>query len=114
VPLVVLVGGDTVSYAEIFSGVLRAAGRARLVGERTRGNVEQLHRYEFEDGSRAWIASATFEPPGESAGAWEARGLVPDLVVPARWELFTEATDPGLAKAVELLRRGPGAPAPRP
>ena len=114
VPLVVLVGGDTVSYAEIFSGVLRAAGRARLVGERTPGNVEQLHRYDFEDGSRAWLASATFEPPGETAGAWEESGLVPDFVVPARWELFTEPTDPGLAKAVELLRRGPAAPSLRP
>ena len=68
VPLVVLVGVDTVSYGEIVSGVLRLSGRARIVGEPTLGNVEQLWRYDFEDGSRAWLASATFEPLGQANG----------------------------------------------
>ncbi len=103
VPLVVLVGVDTVSYGEIVSGVLRLSGRARIVGEPTLGNVEQLRAYDFEDGSRAWIASATFEPLGQANGIWEETGIIPDVIVPTRWDLFTEANDPGLAKAVELL-----------
>lgn len=103
VPMVILVDVDTLSYAEIFSGVLRLAGRAQIVGGRTLGNVEQLHRYEFDDGSRAWIASATFEPLGQANGVWEDTGIIPDVSVPTRWDLFTEATDPALAKAVELL-----------
>jgi C-terminal processing protease CtpA/Prc len=103
VPLVVLVGIDTVSYGEIASGVLRLAGRAKIVGEPTLGNVEQLQRYDFKDGSRAWLASATFEPLGEANGIWEETGIVPDVIVPSRWDLFTEANDPALAKAVELL-----------
>ncbi len=102
-PLVVLVGVDTVSYGEIVSGVLRLAGRAQIIGEPTLGNVEQLRRYDFEDGSRAWIASATFEPLGQAAGVWEDTGIIPDILVPTRWDLFTEANDPALAAAVELL-----------
>ncbi|MBI5959314.1 MAG: PDZ domain-containing protein [Chloroflexi bacterium] len=103
VPLVVLVGVDTVSYGEIVSGVLRLSGRARIVGMPTLGNVEQLRRYDFEDGSRAWLASATFEPLGQSNGVWEETGIIPDVLVPTRWDLFTEANDPALAKAVEVL-----------
>ncbi|MCS6909946.1 MAG: S41 family peptidase [Anaerolineales bacterium] len=105
VPLVVLVDVDTVSYGEIVSGVLRVSGRAIIVGQTTFGNVERLWSYDFEDGSRAWIASETFEPPGETNGIWEETGIVPDYSVPTRWDLFTEATDPALAKAVELLLR---------
>ena len=47
VPLVVLIGDDTESYAEIFAGTLAAAGRATLIGETTGGNVETLHRTTF-------------------------------------------------------------------
>ncbi len=103
VPLVILVDVDTVSYGEIMSGVLRVAGRAVIVGQTTYGNVERLYGTDFEDGSRAWIASETFEPNGETNGVWEETGIVPDHLVPTRWDLFTEATDPALAKAVELL-----------
>jgi C-terminal processing protease CtpA/Prc len=103
VPMVVLVGPDTVSYGEIMSGVLRLAGRAQIVGEKTLGNVEQLRAYDFEDGSRAWIASATFEPLAQANGIWEETGIIPDLIVPTRWDLFTEADDPALAAAVALL-----------
>lgn len=102
-PLVVLVGTNTVSYGEIVSGVLRVAGRAQIIGEPSLGNVEQLRRYDFEDGSRAWIASATFEPLGASAGIWEDTGIIPDILVPSRWDLFTEATDPALAAALDYL-----------
>jgi len=103
VPLVVLVGVNTVSYGEVLSGVLRLAGRAQIVGEPTLGNVEQLRRYDFNDGSRAWIASATFEPLGQASGIWEETGIIPDVLVPTRWDLFTEANDPALAQAVELF-----------
>lgn len=103
VPLIVLVDRDTVSYGEIVSGVLRLAGRAEIVGGPTLGNVEQLRRYDLVDGSRVWLASATFEPIGQAAGIWEDTGIVPDLLIPTRWDLFTEATDPALALAVERL-----------
>ena len=103
VPLVVLVDVDTASFGEVLSGVLQASGRARVVGQTTLGNVEILWGYDFEDGSRAWIAHDTFQPVGLPNGVWEDTGIVPDVFVPTRWDLFTEATDPALAKAVELL-----------
>ena len=47
VPLVVLVSKDTVSYGEIFSGVLQDIGRARIVGQATSGRVETSARLYF-------------------------------------------------------------------
>jgi C-terminal processing protease CtpA/Prc len=94
---------DTVSYGEILSGVLRVAGRASIVGGATQGNVERLRRFDFADGSRAWIATDTFEPLGQANGIWEDEGIIPDVLVPTRWELFTEANDPALAISAGLL-----------
>ncbi|OHE81380.1 MAG: hypothetical protein A3G75_14090 [Verrucomicrobia bacterium RIFCSPLOWO2_12_FULL_64_8] len=103
VPLVVLVDADTISYGEIMSGVLRVSGRARIVGGKTRGNVEQLRAYDLTDGSRVWLASATFQPRGMANGVWERTGIIPDVFLPTRWDLFTEADDPALAKAIDML-----------
>lgn len=105
VPLVVLVDTGTASYGEIVSGVLRVAGRAKIVGQVTYGNVERLWQYDFEDGSLARIASETFEPRGAANGVWEETGIIPDVLVPTRWDLFTEANDPALAAAVQLLQK---------
>ena len=103
VPLVVLVGPDTVSYGEIFSGIMQRSGRATVVGQATLGNVEQLRQFDFTDGSRAWIASATYEPSGLPAGIWEDSGIVPETLVSGYWDEFREANDPGLAAAVKIL-----------
>jgi C-terminal peptidase prc len=104
-PLVVLVSQDTASYAEIFSGILDRSGRAALVGETTLGNVEILSGYTYDDGSQAWIAGETFQPAGLENGIWEQQGIIPDVNVVSVWELFSEASDPGLAAAVEILRQ---------
>jgi C-terminal processing protease CtpA/Prc len=103
VPLAILVDLGTASYGEIFSGVLRVADRATILGQNTLGNMEAGHAFDFDDGSRAWIAVETFEPVGEANGIWERTGIIPDISVPTRWELFTESNDPALAKGVELL-----------
>ena len=102
VPLGVLEGEDTESFGEVFSGVLQDSGRAKLVGQTTLGNVEILHAYYFEDGSRIWIAEETFDPAVSHAN-WEAAGIVPDVEVIADWDTFTFETDPAVAAAVELL-----------
>jgi carboxyl-terminal processing protease len=101
VPLVVLVGHETSSYAEIFAGVLQSTGRARLVGTVTRGNVETIWPHDFEDGSRVWIAEEAFRPL--SGNGWENQGITPDQIVPGDWGDFTAETDPQLAMAVALL-----------
>ncbi len=102
VPLVILIGEDTVSYGEIFAGVLQDIARATLVGRTTLGNVERLHRFDFADGSFAWLATERFDPLN-SAPSWEELGVVPDVVVASAWEDFTAETDPGVAAALELL-----------
>jgi carboxyl-terminal processing protease len=102
VPLIVLVGEDTVSYGEIVSGILQDLGRARVVGQTTPGNVEQLRRFDFEDGSRVWLASATFEPANAQAD-WETTGIVPDSEVIADWSAFAFESDPAIAAALEIL-----------
>jgi C-terminal peptidase prc len=106
VPLIILISEASVSYAEVFTGVLREAGRARLVGQTSAGNIETIYGYDFEDGSRAWIARETFVPP--SGDDWENAGLDPDVRLDADWDEFTEANDPAIAVALELLARPAG------
>ena len=101
VPLAILMGPSTQSYAEVFAGVLRDRGRARLVGQRSGGNVETLLAHRFEDGSVAWIAEETFRLP--DGANWEGTGLQPDAPVDKAWDEFTAGDDPALAKAIELL-----------
>jgi carboxyl-terminal processing protease len=103
VPLAVLVGTGSVSFGEITSGVLGLSGRATILGVATYGNVELLRAIDFDDGARAWIAVFTFQPLGKPAGFWEGTGIVPSVRVPTRWDLFAEATDPAVAKAVDVL-----------
>jgi C-terminal processing protease CtpA/Prc len=102
IPLVVLIGEDTVSYGEVFAGVLQDLGRARLVGQTTAGNVETLHGYTFDDGSRLWIAEERFVPAVSLAG-WEGIGVHPDVEVLAPWHAFTSENDPVVAAAIQLL-----------
>jgi carboxyl-terminal processing protease len=103
VPLIVLIGRDTASYAEVFSGVLQDLGRARIVGQTSKGNVETLHPHTFADGSRAYLAQERFEPI-RSKVSWEKRGVKPDIEAYAEWDTFTFENDPGVAAAVSLLR----------
>jgi carboxyl-terminal processing protease len=105
VPLVILVGEDTVSFGEIFSGLLQDIGRAKLAGQTTLGNVETLSGYSFSDGSRTWLARERFDPPVSHAD-WERDGIQPDLEAHADWDTFTFENDPGIAAALILLGHG--------
>jgi len=102
VPLVVLVGTDTVSFGEIFSGALQDIGRAKVVGQTTLGNVEILQGSNFDDGSEAWIAAERFDPLNSHAD-WEKTGIIPDVTAYADWDTFTFENDPSVAAAVKLL-----------
>ncbi len=102
VPLVVMVSEETVSFGEIFAGVLRDARGAKITGETSLGNVEVLHGYDFEDGSVMWIASETFNS-AFSDDDWEQTGIVPDIQAYADWDTFYFDTDPSIGAALELL-----------
>jgi carboxyl-terminal processing protease len=101
VPLVVLVGKDSVSFGEISSGVLKDSGRAYIMGQTTDGNVELLWGFDFEDGSRAWIAHETFRPKNHPDQNWEATGIIPDQTVVSQWDEVTTETDPVIKAALE-------------
>jgi len=102
VPLVVLVDADTQSYAEVLAGALQASGRAKVVGSKTAGNTETVYPYDFDDGSRLWVAQEGFKlPDGTNL---EGRGVVPDYIVDIVWTDYTEEEDPHVVKAVELLK----------
>ena len=101
IPMIVLVGNETESYAEVFAGVLQAQDRAVLIGEPTAGNVETVYSYDLEDGSRLWLAEETFAVPGKTS--WEDKGVQPDISVPGRWEDITEQDDAALETAIAVL-----------
>lgn len=103
VPLVVLVGPETVSFGEIFSGILKDQGRAYVIGELTDGNIETLWGYDFSDGSRAWIAHDSFRPVNNPEENWEETGIIPDLSVPVRWHQVTLLTDPAVQAALDYF-----------
>jgi len=102
VPLIILVGEDTVSFGEIFSGVMQDSGRARIVGQTSLGNVEVLSGYDFEDGSIIWLAAETFHSAFSDEN-WEQTGIIPDVQAFAPWDTFYFDTDPAVKAAVELL-----------
>ena len=100
IPLVVLVGPDTASFGEIFSGILKDIGRAYVIGEQTMGNVEILYIYNLFDGSRALIAQATFRPLNHPEQDWEQTGITPDLSIPVDWASVTLDSDPAVQAAL--------------
>ncbi len=103
IPLVLLIGKDTVSYGEIMSGVLKDNGRAYLIGETTSGNVETLWGYDFVDGSRAWIAHESFRPYNHPEDDWEAIGILPHQIVLTNWYEFTIEQDPAVTAALSYF-----------
>ncbi len=104
-PLVVLIGPDTISFGEIFAGILQNIGRAYLIGESTRGNVETLWGYDLPDGSRAWIAHDMFVPLHRTDLNWEINGVFPDLVLPVELDEYLLEEDPAVVAAIRYLER---------
>src|SRR5215213_5090897 len=92
VPLVVMVNEDTVSYGEIFAGIMRDSRGAKITGETSLGNVELLHGFDFDDGSQVWLASERFFP-AHSDENWEETGIVPDVQAYADWNTITNPND---------------------
>jgi C-terminal peptidase prc len=102
-PLVLLIGKDTVSYGEVFSGILKDSGRAFLIGETTEGNIETLWGYDFADGSRAWIAHDTFVPYNHPDEDWEQSGIVPDMIVEGNWYDYSLEKDPVIKAGIDYF-----------
>ncbi len=78
-PLVVLVDGNTASSAEIVSGALQDAGRAKIVGETTFGTGTVLGEYSLSDGSALRIGTVEWLTP-KGRRIWH-EGIAPDAPV---------------------------------
>ncbi len=78
-PMTVLVNEGTASAAEITSGALRDAGRAKLVGETTFGTGTVLNQFSLSDGSALLLAIQEWLTPSGKT-IWHT-GLTPDQVV---------------------------------
>ncbi len=102
VPLVLIVSEDTVSFGEVFAGILQDSGRAKVTGQTSLGNVEVLHGFDFEDGSQVWIAAERFHSAFSDVN-WEDTGIIPDVPAFQPWETFTFNTDPSVLAAVKML-----------
>jgi carboxyl-terminal processing protease len=102
-PLVVLVGSKTESYGEVFAGILKDNQRAYLIGEPTSGNIETLWGYDFDDGSRAWIAYETFRPYHNPHEDWEKTGIIPHNIVVSDWSEVYMENDAVIQSALDYL-----------
>lgn len=103
IPIVVLISDETVSAAEMFAAGIQLTGRAQLVGTPTAGNTENLYPYNFDDGSRLWLAELAYRLPDGSL--IEGSGVQPDRAVAAEWWRFAAPDDPQIRAALEVLGR---------
>jgi carboxyl-terminal processing protease len=115
-PLVVLVDGNTASAAEIVSGALQDAGRAKVVGETTFGTGTVLGEFDLSDGSALRVGTVEWLTP-KGRRIWH-EGIAPDvsIVLPNDVQPLTpddiarltapdvgKIQDPQLAKALEVV-----------
>jgi carboxyl-terminal processing protease len=115
IPLVVLVDEGTASAAEIVSGAIQDAGRAKLVGTTTFGTGTVLGEFPLADGSALRIGTVEWLTP-KGRVIWH-EGIEPDVaverpeattpIVPDDLETMSAAQvkslgDPQLKKALEL------------
>jgi carboxyl-terminal processing protease len=106
-PLVVVVGSESASAGEIVPAALLDAGRARVVGEATTGNVEAVRAYALSDGSRVLVAIALLEG---AAGTPFDQGVRPEVVARASVLDLARGVDPPVAEARRLLGALPFTP----
>jgi hypothetical protein len=77
-PLAVAVSADTFSGGEEFSYALQALGRARIIGQRTRGGANIGMNFPLPDGFRVFVPQGA--PINAITGTnWEGVGVKPDI-----------------------------------
>jgi carboxyl-terminal processing protease len=100
-PVVVLIGPDTVSAAEDFVVAINAAGRAKLVGEKTAGTTGMPLMIDLPRGGRARICTKWDSYPDgrEFVGV----GVIPDVEVHPTRESLAAGKDAVLEKGLQTL-----------
>lgn len=89
IPVYVLTSWETASGGELLPFALQNAGRATIVGEKTRGAGSRVHRAAIESlGVEIYIPHAVDVDPATGEG-WDGAGVTPDVEVAAADALAT-------------------------
>ena len=107
-PVYVLTSARTFSAAEAFAYNLKALGRVRIVGERTRGGANPVTRTLLSSRFWAMVPVARTRNP-ITGGNWQGTGVAPDIECPADQALAVAQRD----AARHLLDRHPDDPLTR-
>lgn len=106
VPIAVLIDDQTESYAEVFAAVMQSSRQATVIGVASAGNTETIFAYDFDDGSRLWVAQEGFKLPG--GVNLEGRGVQPDQAIDVDWLRYSEARDPQIVAALAQIQQRAG------
>ena len=101
-PIVILIGNETFSAAEDFVVPLHAAGRATIVGQKSRGSTGQPLQFSFLDGKirgRVCTKRDTYPDGREFVGV----GVIPDVEVHPTPKDIAAERDVVLEKGLEVL-----------
>lgn len=107
-PVYVLTSARTFSAAEAFAYNLRALGRLKVVGERTRGGANPVARTLLSPRFWALVPVARTRNPVTGAN-WQGTGVVPDIESPADQALAVAQRD----AARQLIGQHPDDPVTR-
>ncbi len=102
-PVVVLIGPETNSAAEDFVVPLHAAGRATIVGQKSRGSTGQPLQFSFLDGKirgRVCTKRDTYPDGREFVGV----GIIPDVEVNPSPADIIAGRDVILEKGIDVLK----------
>jgi carboxyl-terminal processing protease len=99
IPMVVLINQGTASAAEIVSGALQDAGRAKLVGQTTFGTGTVLNEFNLSDGSALLLATQEWLTP-KGRVIWHT-GIQPDTSVSD-----AQDTTPVVPNAIKSMTAG--------
>lgn len=76
-PLTIWISGETASAGEVFAGILKQQGRARLVGVKSRGKCLSQTKKQLSDGSLFYFTNLEIRLPG-GVGCQDV-GVEPDI-----------------------------------
>ena len=97
---IVLVNGSTASASEIVAGALQDYEKATVVGETTYGKGVVQNLFDFVDGSKLKVTTASWYTPKERS--INKTGIEPDVKVERSYEDINAMRDPQMDKAKKL------------
>jgi carboxyl-terminal processing protease len=100
--MVVLVSEMTSGQAEAFAGLLQDLGRARIIGNRTSGQLAEFTTVTLP-ASRLRLQIPSGDYQSVKGKSWRGTGVTPDVLSEASWEDFTAENDLHLKQAVDAL-----------